>query len=130
MVRKGGRWHVGAMKSRHFLGKRREVERWSKSMPGSNWYQGIGEQGQRQQSSHLAKTRRPFPAVAANLAMIKDRGQSVGQNSNHRQHDECDALVHGRLFEMGVSSKGLECGGVDGPAASAQLVNELRRDGT
>ena len=35
-----------------------------------------------------------------------------------------------RLFEMGVCSKGLECGGVDGPAASAQPVNELRRDGT
>ena len=54
--------------------------------------------------------------------------QGVGQNSNHRQHDKGDALVHRRLFEMRVSSKGLECGGVDGPAASAQLVNELRRD--
>ena len=73
MVRKGGRWHVGAMKSRHFLGKRREVERWSKSMPGSNWSQGIGEQGQRQQSSHLAKTGRPVPAVAANLGLSRNK---------------------------------------------------------
>lgn len=40
MVSKDGRWHVGAMKSRHSEGKRREVERWSKSMVGANWYQG------------------------------------------------------------------------------------------
>ena len=62
--------------------------------------------------------------------MIKDRRQGIGQNSNHRQHDEGDVLVHRRLFEMRASRQGLECGGVDGPTASAQLVNELRRDGS
>ena len=67
--------------------------------------------------------------MAANLAMIKDGGQGIGQNPNHREDDECDVLMHGRLFEMAIGSEGLECSGVDGPAASAHLVNELRTDG-
>ena len=74
MVSKGGRWHVGAMKSRHSLGKRREVGGGASQCPALTGIRGIGEQGQRRQSSHLAKTGRPVPVVAENLAIIKNGG--------------------------------------------------------
>ena len=117
------------MESRHSLNKRWEVKHGASDCAALAGIGASRAQRLRQRSSCLAKTGRRFPAVAANLAMIKDGGQGIGQNSNHREHDECDVLMHGRLFEMTVGSDGLECGDVDSPAASAQLVNEHRRDG-
>src|SRR5665647_1027603 len=61
--------------------------------------------------------------------MIKDHHQGIGQNPNHRQHYQCDVLMDGGLLELALGREGLECGGVNGPAASAQLLNELQRDG-
>jgi hypothetical protein len=69
-------------------------------MPALTGIRAAHEQGQRQSSGHFAKAGRPVSAVAANLAMIIDGGQGIGQNSNHSQHDERDVLMYGRLFQM------------------------------
>jgi hypothetical protein len=95
------------MESRHSLNKRWEVEHGASHCAALTGIRASREQRLRQRSSCLAKTGRRFAAVAANLAMIKDGGQGIGQNSNHRQHDECDVLMHGRLFEMAVGSDGM-----------------------
>ena len=75
----------------------------------------------RQPLSQIAKTERAISEVAANLAMEEHQGQSVGQNTNHREHDQrlTAALMHGWFFEVAVGGDGLKHFRVDDPTTAA-----------
>jgi len=59
--------------------------------------------------------------MAADLAVIEDQRQRIGQHPNHGEHHQRSALVDGGMFEMAVDGDALKHFGVDSPAASAEL---------
>ena len=75
----------------------------------------------RQPLSQIAKTESAISEVAANLAMEEHQGQSVGQNTDHREHDQrlTAALMHGWFFEVAVGGDGLKHFRVDDPTTAA-----------
>ena len=46
--------------------------------------------------------------VAADLAVVEDQGQGVGQKPNHGQHHQGRRLVDGGVFDVTVGGEGLK----------------------
>ena len=67
--------------------------------------------------------------MAADLVLIEDQRQFIGQHPNHREDHQRSALVGGGMLEIAVDGDGLKHFGVDSPAGSAELMNEQRRYG-
>src|SRR5712692_8446789 len=66
--------------------------------------------------------------MAADLAMIEDQGQGVGQKPDHRQHHQGLSLVDSGMLEVTVGGDGLKDFRIDSPTAAAELMDEQRRD--
>jgi hypothetical protein len=66
--------------------------------------------------------------VAADLALVEDQGQGIGQKADHGQHHQGGSLVDRGVFEVTVGGDGLEDFGIDSPTAATELMNEQRRD--
>ena len=65
--------------------------------------------------------------MAADLAVVEDKGQRVGQETDHRQHNQGGSLVDRGVFEMTVGGDGLKDFGIDSPTAATALMDEQRR---
>ena len=68
------------------------------------------------------------PSMAADLAVVEDQGQGIGQKPNHGQHDQRRGLMDSGVFEMAVGGDGLKNFCIDSPTAAAELMDEQRRD--
>src|SRR5438132_744519 len=66
--------------------------------------------------------------MAADLALVEDQGQGIGEKPDHGQHHQGCGLVDRRGFEMTVGGEGLKDFGIDSPTAATELMNEQRRD--
>src|SRR6266478_3247292 len=66
--------------------------------------------------------------MAADLAMVENRGQGIGQKPNHRQHYQGRSLVDRGVFEVTVGGDGLKDFRIDSPTAATELMNEQRGD--
>ena len=62
--------------------------------------------------------------MAAYLALIEDQGNSVGQEPDHGEDNQCGGFVNRGMFEVAVSGDGLESLNVDSPATTAELMDE------
>jgi len=70
-----------------------------------------------------------FPAgMAADLALVEDQRQGVGQKPDHGEHNQGCGLVDRWVFEVAVRSDGLKDFCIDSPTAAAELMNEQRGD--
>ncbi len=67
-------------------------------------------------------------SMAADLAVVKDQGQGIGQEPDHGQHDQRRGLMDSGVFEMAVGGDGLKNFCIDSPTAAAELMDEQRRD--
>ena len=66
--------------------------------------------------------------MAADLAMIEDQGQGIGQKPDHGEYYQGRGLVHGGMFEVAVGGEGLKDLRIDSPAAATELMDEPWRD--
>ena len=66
--------------------------------------------------------------VAADLALVEDQGQGIGQKADHGQHHQGRGLVDRGVFEVAVGGDGLKNFCIDSPTTAAELVDEQRRD--
>jgi len=67
--------------------------------------------------------------MAADLAVAEDQCQNISQHPDHGRHDQRRALMNSGMFQVAVRGDGLKDFGVDAPPATAQLIDEQRRDG-
>ena len=67
-------------------------------------------------------------SMAADLAVVEDQGQGIGEKPDHGQHHQGGGLVDRGVFEMTVGGDGLKDFGIDSPTAATQLMKEQRRD--
>src|SRR5271157_5774984 len=65
--------------------------------------------------------------MAADLTLVEDQGQGIGQKPDHGQHHQGRSLVDGGVFEVTVGGKGLKDFGIDSPTAATELMNEQGR---
>ena len=66
--------------------------------------------------------------MAADLAVVEDQGQGIGQKPDHGQHHQGGGLVDSGVFEVTVGGDGLKDFCIDSPTAATELMNEQRRD--
>ena len=66
--------------------------------------------------------------MAADLAVVEDQGQGIGQKPDHGQHHQGGGLVDRGVFEVTVGGDGLKDFGIDSPTAATQLMKEQGRD--
>src|SRR2546430_10352751 len=66
--------------------------------------------------------------MAADLALVEDQGQGVGQKPDHRQHHQGLSLVDSGMLEVTVGGDGLKDFRIDSPTAAAELMDEQRRE--
>src|ERR1700682_482107 len=66
--------------------------------------------------------------MAADLAVVEDQGQGIGQKPDHGQHHQGRGLVNSGVFEVTVGGDGLKDFSIDSPAAATELMNKQRRD--
>ncbi len=66
--------------------------------------------------------------MAADLAVIEDQGQGIGEKSDHGQHHQRRGLMNSGVFEVTVGGDGLKNFRIDSPTAAAELMDEQRRD--
>src|SRR5215469_17911047 len=80
----------------------------------------------------VTKTERTISEMATHLAMEKHQRQCIGQDANHREHDQSlsGALMDRGPFQMSTRGHGLKHGGVNDPTAATQLMDEQRRNRT
>jgi hypothetical protein len=64
--------------------------------------------------------------MAADLALVEDQRQSIGEHPIHGQHDQGRALMNGGMFQVAVGGSGLKHLGIDAPPTAAQLIDEQR----
>ena len=69
-------------------------------------------------------------SMAADLAVVEDQGQGIGQEPDHGQHDQRRGLMDSGVFEMAVGGDGLKNFCIDSPTTAAELMDEQRRDRT
>jgi hypothetical protein len=63
--------------------------------------------------------------MAADLAVVEDQGQGIGQKANHGQHHQGRRLVDGGVFEVTVGGDGLKDFRIDSPTAATELMNGI-----
>ena len=63
-------------------------------------------------------------SMAADLALVEDQRQGVGQKPDHSQHYQGRGLVDSRVLEVAVGGDGLKDFGIDSPTATAELMDE------
>src|SRR6266545_4664482 len=93
---------------------------------------GIGAEGEKAVGKlprHIAKTWRHAAAMAADLTVVENCGESEGQDTDHGQHDEGTVLMGGGLLQVTIRGDGLKGLSVDRPAAATELMDEVRRNG-
>ena len=56
--------------------------------------------------------------MAADLAVVEDQGQGIGQKPDHGQHHQGGGLVDRGVFEVTVGGDGLKDFGIDSPTAT------------
>jgi hypothetical protein len=66
--------------------------------------------------------------MAADLAVVEDQGQGIGQKPDHGQHHQRRGLMDRGVFEVAFGGDGLKNFRIDSPAAAAELMDEQRRD--
>ena len=54
----------------------------------------------------LAKGIALSAGVAADLAVVEDKREGIGEKPDHRQYHQRRGLMHGRMFEMAVGGDG------------------------
>src|SRR5438552_932586 len=67
-------------------------------------------------------------SMAADLAVIEDQGQGIGEKPDHGEHHQGRGLVNRGMFEVAVGGNGLKDFRIDSPTAATALMNEQRRD--
>jgi len=67
-------------------------------------------------------------SMAADLAVIEDQGQGIGEKPDHGEHHQGCGLVNRGMFEVAVGGNGLKDFRIDSPTAAAALMNEQRRE--
>lgn len=79
----------------------------------------------------ITKAERVSSMVAANLSMKEDHRERVGQNANHRQHDQCSivVLMDGRMFQMAIGGDRLKDLGINQPPTLTEQINKDRGNG-
>ncbi len=82
----------------------------------------------RQALGELMKGLAFSAGMAADLALIEDQRQGIGQKPDHGQHHEGGSLVDGGVFEVTIGGDGLKDFRIDSPRAATELMNEPRRD--
>ena len=76
----------------------------------------------------LMKGRALSAGMTADLTLVEDQGQGVGQKPDHRQHHQGLSLVDSGMLEVTVGGDGLKDFRIDSPTAAAALMDEQRRD--
>src|SRR6266436_2531695 len=66
--------------------------------------------------------------VAADLAVVEDQGQGIGQKPDHSEHHQGRGLVDRGMFEVAIGGDGLKDFCIDSPTAATELMDEQRRD--
>src|SRR4029077_3898966 len=66
--------------------------------------------------------------MAADLTLVEDQGQGIGQKPDHGQHHQGGSLVDRGMFEVTVGGDDLKDFGIDSPTAATELMNKQRRD--
>src|SRR5437879_5572388 len=74
------------------------------------------------------KGRALSAGMTADLTLVEDQGQGVGQKPDHRQHHQGLSLVDSGMLEVTVGGDGLKDYRIDSPTAAAALMDEQRRD--
>ena len=67
-------------------------------------------------------------SMAADLAVIEDQGQGIGEKPDHGEYHQGRGLVNRGMFEVAVGGNGLKDFRIDSPTAATALMNEQRRD--
>jgi len=67
-------------------------------------------------------------SMAADLAVVEDQGQGIGEKPDHGEHHQGRGLVDRGVFEVAVGGDGLKNFCIDSPTAATALMNEQRRD--
>ena len=68
--------------------------------------------------------------MAADLTVVEDQRQSVGQKADHGQHHQGGGLVDRRVLEVTVDGEGVKDFGIDSPTTATELRNEQGGDRT
>ena len=66
--------------------------------------------------------------MAADLALVKDQRQRIGQEPDHRQHYQGRGLMDSGMFEVAVCCDCLEDLHIDSPAAATEPIDEHWRN--
>src|SRR5260370_21954040 len=109
-----------------------------KRLPGSSTSKrgrstGIGGKSEERVGESLGQLMKgvTFSAgMAADLTMVEDQRQSVGQKADHGQHHQGGGLVDRRVLEVTVDGEGVKDFGIDSPTTATELMNEQGRDRT
>src|SRR5260370_10309530 len=67
-------------------------------------------------------------SMAADLAVVENQGQGIGEKPDHGEHHQGRGLVDRGVFEVAVGGNGLKDFRIDSPTAATALMNEQRRD--
>ena len=82
-----------------------------------------------QTPGELVETVAGAAGMAADLPVVEQRRERIGQHPDHRRHGQSGALVDSGMLEMAIGGDGLKHLGIDAPSTAAELLDKRWRDG-